>query len=161
MHYMTFSKHTFSSCMLLSNLWTSCWPQPSTYLTKSPEVIFFCYIAVVQNLSWVAYCSFKFWWYLSCVEHNLENSDHRLRTMGKVAHGSLPSHRLLVVLGWPAVVLSAGSSDPDRHQSLVGAWWSGLSHEEEGCSHPNKVMLASCHYPLNRQGKKAFLSCDH
>lgn len=49
---------------------------------------------------------------------------------------------------------STGSPDADRHQSLVGAWWSGLSQKEESCSHPDKVTLASCHYPLNRQREK-------
>ena len=47
----------------------------------------------------------------------------------------------------------AGPCDADTHQSLVGAWWSGLSQKEESCSHPDKVILASCHYPLDRQGK--------
>lgn len=48
---------------------------------------------------------------------------------------------------------SAGCSDADRHQSLVGAWWSVRSQKEESCSQPDKVMLASCHYGPNRQGK--------
>lgn len=93
--------------------------------------------------------------YLSSTEQGLEINDCGQRTMGKTysSYSTLPATLRLCLAG-PLWRFSTGSSDADRHQSLVGAWWSGLSQKEESCSHPDKVMLASCYYPLNRQGKK-------
>lgn len=97
----------------------------------------------------------KYLWSLSSVNRRLE-----INNSGQKDHGN----NLLILLGVPINpwlclagllwCLSTGYPDADRHQSLLGAWWSGLSQKEEGCSHPDKVTLASCHYPLNRQREK-------
>ena len=64
--------------------------------------------------------------------------------------------QLPALLGW-AVWLRGCSGEhagsrPDGEQSPVGAACS-LGSQEEGCSLPDKVTLASGHYHLARQGK--------
>lgn len=72
--------------------------------------------------------------------------------MWPVMHLPLRSQPFWVVLGWPVHCLSAGPSDRDTHQSLVGVCWTSLSQKKPIRSHPDKVTQASCHYPQKRQG---------